>query len=226
MHSEHPTNGSMAIFDLDRTLHAGSGLGVLARLAFRQKLIGPGRLAHSLLHDVVFRQRGSTDGQIGSIAELALEMAEGVRLDELAPVVSEAARSIAHSIRPAMALLLGNHLRAGHYCVVLSASPQPLVEEIARLLGAHRGIGTVIEADAGVLTGSIIQPMCYGQGKLQRLASALSWTGGNGDVHSYAYADSVSDLPLLESVDSPVVISPDRALRAVARSRDWPVLDL
>ncbi|MEL7156003.1 MAG: HAD-IB family hydrolase, partial [Actinomycetota bacterium] len=193
---------------------------------FRARLIGPGRLAHSLVHDVVFRQRGSTDGQIGSIAELALEMAEGVRLTDLNPVVSEAASTIANSIRPAMSLLLSNHLTAGHYCVVLSASPQPLVEEIAQLLGAHRGIGTVIEHDGDVLTGSIIQPMCYGPGKLERLDSALGWSADNGDdTHSYAYADSVSDLPLLESVDSPVVISPDRALRSVAGQRGWPVLD-
>lgn len=218
--------GSLAIFDLDRTLHSGSGLGVLARLAFRARLIGAGRLAHSLVHDVVFRSRGSTDDQISSIAELALEMAEGVSLDDLAPVVTEAAELIATSIRPAMGLLLNNHLTAGHYCVLLSASPQPLVEEVADLLGFHRGVGTVIEAADGQLTGSIIQPMCYGAGKLDRLAAAVGWTPStNGDTHTYAYADSESDLPLLESVDSPVVISPDRALRTLAGTKGWPVLD-
>ncbi|MEM8926201.1 MAG: HAD-IB family hydrolase [Actinomycetota bacterium] len=215
----------MAIFDLDRTLHAGSGLGVLARLAFRSRLIGPDRMVKSLLHDAVFRRRGSTDGHISSIAELALEMGEGVSLADLAPVVTAAAESIAESVRPGMRLLLDNHLAAGHYCVLLSASPQPLVEEIAALLGAHRGIGTIIEHDGTVLTGKIRQPMCYGEGKLLRLDAAVGWTPANGDIHTYAYADSMSDLPLLEAVDSPVVIAPDRQLRKLAGQREWPVIE-
>lgn len=217
----------IAIFDLDRTLHAGSGLGVLARFAFRHRLIGPRRMAHSLVHDVVFQRRGSTDGHISSIAELALDMASGVSVDELAPVVTATAEFIAGTVRPAMRHLLDNHLASGHYCVVLSASPQPLVEEIAALLNVQCGIGTVIEADdTGFLTGRIVQPMCYGAGKLERLEHALGWpVAEREDTLSFAYADSMSDLPLLESVDSPVVVAPDRRLRRVADQRDWPVID-
>ena len=233
---EPVADGSLAIFDLDRTLHAGSGLGVLARLAFRRRLIGPGRMARSLIHDVIFQQRGSTDGQISSIAEMALEMAEGVDLAEMEPVIDAAAEQIAQSVRPAMRLLLENHLLAGHYCVLLSASPHQLVERVADLLRVHRGIGTVIDADDGVLTGSIVPPLCYGPGKLERLEHSLGWTPeapttngetlwDHGSTHTYAYADSMSDLPLLESVDSPVVVSPDRPLRKLAEVREWPVID-
>jgi HAD superfamily hydrolase (TIGR01490 family) len=224
--SDPVAGGALAIFDLDRTLHAGSGLGVLARLAFRRRLIGPERLVRSLLHDVVFRRRGSTDGHINSIAELALDMAGGTSLLDLEPVVAAAATSIASSVRPGMRLLLDSHLLAGHRCVLLSASPQPLVEQVAWLLGVQQGIGTVIEHDGGILTGRIVQPMCYGEGKLERLDQVIGWRGHRSDgVFSYAYADSMSDLPLLESVSAPVVIAPDRKLRKLASERDWPVID-
>lgn len=217
---------SLAIFDLDRTLHAGSGLGVLARLAFRRRLIGADRLVRSVLHDVLFRRRGSTDDQISSIAELALEMAGGTALEDLGPIVEAAAEQIACSARPAMKLLVESHLEAGHFCVLLSASPHPLVEQIAAHLGIQRGIGTVIEADSGVLTGKIIPPMCYGSGKLERLDQDLGWRGdAEHGTFTYAYADSLSDLPLLDSVKSPVVVSPDRRLRRLATDRDWPVID-
>jgi HAD superfamily hydrolase (TIGR01490 family) len=219
-------DGSFAIFDLDRTLHAGSGLGVLARLAFRSRLISVDRLARSVLHDVVFRRRGSTDAQIGSIAELALEMAGGASLDELDSLVEAAADRIAASVRPAMQVLVDSHLEAGHYCVLLSASPHGLVERIADRLGMHRGIGTVIEHDDRVLTGKIVPPMCYGPGKLERLGQELGWRGDeHHDTFSFAYADSLSDLPLLDSVTAPVVVSPDRRLRKLANEREWPVLD-
>ncbi|HUA28612.1 MAG TPA: HAD-IB family hydrolase, partial [Streptosporangiaceae bacterium] len=40
----------------------------------------------------------------------------------------------------------------------------------------------------------------------------------------YAYSDSVTDLPMLEAVGHPRAVNPDRALRRIARERQWPVL--
>ncbi len=42
---------------------------------------------------------------------------------------------------------------------------------------------------------------------------------------SWAYSDSVTDLPMLEAVGHPVAVNPDRALRRVADERGWEVLD-
>jgi len=41
---------------------------------------------------------------------------------------------------------------------------------------------------------------------------------------SYAYSDSITDLPMLEIVGNPRAVNPDRALRKVAQQRGWPVL--
>jgi len=41
--------------------------------------------------------------------------------------------------------------------------------------------------------------------------------------HSYAYADSYSDLPLLRAVGNPVAVSPDASLYRYARRRRWPI---
>lgn len=225
------TSGPLAIFDLDRTLHAGSGLGVLARHAFRSRLIGPDRMAKSLAHDLVFRRRGSTDGHIGSIAELALDMAGGATLADLQPILRSTAAEIVESVRPSMKAVFELHRTAGHHCVLLSASPHALVVEIADQLGFDTGIGTVIDDEDGVLTGKIVPPMCYGVGKLDRLHDVVGWRGGpvsgsNGaEFDSFAYADSMSDLPLLEAVRAPFVVAPDRRLRQLAAERNWPVLE-
>ncbi len=42
--------------------------------------------------------------------------------------------------------------------------------------------------------------------------------------HCYAYSDSITDLPMLETVGHPSVVNPDRGLRKEAATRDWPVL--
>jgi len=41
---------------------------------------------------------------------------------------------------------------------------------------------------------------------------------------SYAYSDSITDLPMLEAVGHPVAVNPDRPLLRVARERDWEVV--
>ena len=223
-------SGPLAIFDLDRTLHAGSGLGVLSRHAFRSRLIGPERMVRSLAHDLVFRKGASSDSHINSIAELALDMGRGTTLTELEPVMAKTSAEIAESVRPAMMGVLELHRQAGHYTVLLSASPHRLVQRIAGLLGFDAGIGTVIEDVDETLTGRIIPPMCYGEGKLARLEDVIGWSGDPlptpARPQTYAYADSASDLPLLEAVEAPFAVAPDKRLRQIAGDRGWPILEV
>ncbi len=40
---------------------------------------------------------------------------------------------------------------------------------------------------------------------------------------SYAYGDSISDLPMLEAVGNPVAVNPDKRLLAAAQERNWQV---
>jgi hypothetical protein len=42
-------------------------------------------------------------------------------------------------------------------------------------------------------------------------------------ANSYAYSDSITDLPMLELVGNPVAVNPDRDLARVAREREWEV---
>ena len=42
---------------------------------------------------------------------------------------------------------------------------------------------------------------------------------------SFAYSDSITDLPMLEAVGHPVAVNPDRELRAIAAERDWQTLE-
>ena len=42
---------------------------------------------------------------------------------------------------------------------------------------------------------------------------------------SYAYSDSITDLPMLEAVGEPVAVNPDKDLRKIAEERDWQIRD-
>jgi phosphoserine phosphatase len=60
-----------------------------------------------------------------------------------------------------------------------------------------------------------------------RAAWLRHWAAENGIElgASFAYADSHSDLPLLEAVGHPVVVRPDVTLMRHARAKHWPVVD-
>ena len=63
----------------------------------------------------------------------------------------------------------------------------------------------------------------YGEAKAGQVRT-LAAERGYSLPHCYAYSDSVTDLPMLETVGNPRVVNPDRALRRVAQQRGWPVL--
>jgi alcohol-forming fatty acyl-CoA reductase len=74
----------------------------------------------------------------------------------------------------------------------------------------------------GVLTGDLQSPPPAGEARGTLLEQ---YAAGNGIVlaDSFAYADSLSDLPMLELVGTPVVINPDARLSSVAGQRGWRV---
>ncbi len=151
----------------------------------------------------------------------ALATVAGLPRDELRAIVARVGAELATLVSPGARLLLEHHRAAGDFCVLLSASPQELIEALGASLGVHRAVGTKAAIEHGRLTGGLEGPLCYGEGKLARLREAL----GPVDLgHAWAYADSASDLPLLRACGHPVAVNPDRRLRREARARRWPIV--
>ena len=109
------------------------------------------------------------------------------------------------------------HRGQGHHVALVSASTPYAVAPVARDLGlADAYLATNLEVVAGRFTGRVVEPACYGPGKLamtQEYAARLGLTL----AQSYFYSDSQSDLPLLEAVGHPVAVNPNRTAGADRR---------
>jgi HAD superfamily hydrolase (TIGR01490 family) len=121
---------------------------------------------------------------------------------------------------------LRQHCAQDHDVYLVSGTMEPLLARIAQGLSlpASSAIGTRAEVRWGRYTGRAIEPTCMGLGKARRLELFLS---GHRDIdmaQSFAYADSVTDVSVLEMVGYPTVVYPDEELAAVGRERDWPRL--
>lgn len=118
---------------------------------------------------------------------------------------------------------LTRHREMGHVVALVSAGPQPLLAHIARHVGAHYAAGTRFSLRNGVFDGGVMLPVSLDAGKVVRVRHTLEGVGVSWE-DSWAYADSVTDIPLLESVGHPVAVYPDAALRDVAQQRGWQVI--
>jgi phosphoserine phosphatase len=87
---------------------------------------------------------------------------------------------------------------------------------------ADQVVAATIREKDGLLTGDLSRPPMVGEARASWLYN-LAQENGVDLAASYAYADSMSDLPLLESVGRPVAVNPDASLFRIARERKWPI---
>jgi HAD superfamily hydrolase (TIGR01490 family) len=121
--------------------------------------------------------------------------------------------------------MLDEHRQAGDLVMLVSAAPLPLVERIAAEVGAQHAVGTRFEVVDGRYTGRACAPVVIDEGKAAAAQAALQALALSVDLQAgSAYADSISDLLMLEMVGNPAAVYPDEALRAVAVQRGWRII--
>jgi HAD superfamily hydrolase (TIGR01490 family) len=211
----------VAIFDLDRTLIRGSSLSRYGRELVHRGIVPRTTVARHALLELTFRRRGVGGARIDRLVSTLLDAAAGLDAEPFLEAARSLGPSLAAEVPPVARLVLQRHLDAGDFCIILSASLQELVESTSVALGAHRAVGTRVEVLDGMLTGRLDGPFCYGSGKLDALEREV----GRLDLASAtAYADSGSDLPLLEHCGTAIAVNPDAELRRWAAREGWPVV--
>ncbi len=118
---------------------------------------------------------------------------------------------------------LDAHRHRGDRVVLLTGTPEFIAAPLARLLGADDYRATRCASRDGRFLPAPPLEHPFGPEKLL-VARALCAEHGVSLDQAVAYADSASDLALLEAVGHPVAVAADPRLRAVARERRWEML--
>jgi HAD superfamily hydrolase (TIGR01490 family) len=119
--------------------------------------------------------------------------------------------------------LIRKHKEAGEEPIILSAASNYVVEPVSKYIGLDRFICTRLKTKNGRFTGELDGGHCYGEGKLKRLREFVEKAGVDLSK-SFLYADSLSDVPVLEIVGHPVVVNPSFRMAHLAKKRAWPIL--
>jgi HAD superfamily hydrolase (TIGR01490 family) len=212
-----------AFFDLDKTVIAKSSTLAFSRPFFDQGLINRQTVLKSAYAQFLFLMSGADHEQMDRMRSYITNMCTGWNVEQVKSIVGETLHEIVDPLVFAEAAnLIADHKLCGRDVVVVSASGEEIVAPIARALGATHAMATRMVVEDGKYTGEVAF-YCFGEGKveaIQELAARESYAL----EHCYAYSDSITDLPMLESVGHPTVVNPDRALRKESVARGWPVL--
>ena len=214
---------SAAFFDLDRTLMAGSSAYHFGRAMYKAGGISRRQIARDAADQVRFRLRGSTDAGVNALLDRVMASIRGTRVLDLARMTADTLAGILPRIYPQMMAVVREHQDAGRRAYIVTAASNEIAQVLAHVLAMDGAIGTRSEILDGVYTGEIDGPFVYGEGKAMALREFAAAESISLDA-SWAYSDSVSDLPMLEAVGHPVAVNPDAELLEIAHREGWDVL--
>lgn len=211
-----------AFFDLDRTVIAKSSALAFGRPFYRDGLIRRSDVVKAAYAQLSFRLSGADEAAMARTRDYLAKLCQGWQVDQVRQIVAEAVEEMINPYIYAEAgELIEQHRDAGRDVVLVSASGEEIVRPIGELLGVTEVIATRMGIADGRYSGEI-EFYAAGAAKAEAM-QALATAKGYDLAESYAYSDSISDLPLLEVVGNPTAVNPDRALRRAATGRGWPV---
>jgi HAD superfamily hydrolase (TIGR01490 family) len=218
-----PQVRSAAFFDLDKTIIAKSSTLAFSRPFQAGGLISRGAVLRSAYAQFVYVIGGADHDQIEKMRAFMSQLVAGWDVATVREIVADTLHNIVDPLVYDEAVtLIDEHKLAGRDVVIVSASGTEVVEPIGAMLGADIVVATRLEEVDGKYTGEI-DFYAYADEKARAIRE-LAEARGYDLESSYAYSDSVTDVPMLEAVGHAYVVNPDKELRKVATAKGWPIL--
>lgn len=137
------------------------------------------------------------------------------------------------NITPSAKNLVASMKEDGYTAVMATGTQSYISETVAKAFGINYLLATrPVEDSMGEFTGEFIGGFCYGKHKIDRLKEfcATHQIPLSDLSESVAYTDSITDLPLLQFVESfhghVVATNPDPQLKEQAQKSGWALLKL
>lgn len=213
-----------AFFDLDKTIIARSSGLAFGKDLYREGFISKKVLLHGIAAQFIYLLVGADESKMEQMREKALALTRGWDRSRIEEIVEEVMGEVINPIIFKEAVdLIEMHQSEGTKVFIVSSSPEEIVRPLGGLLEVDGVIASRAKVDQEGKYAGDLEFYCYGPNKAEAIKD-LSVTQGIDLAASYAYSDSVTDLPMLEVVGHPVAVNPDRALRKEATDRGWPIL--
>lgn len=214
--------GELVILDLDNVIVKGQSQILLLNYLLEKKIISSFYYFKILAWFILYKIGITKNPR--RIMEYAFSFLEGKDVSEIEAVIGKFFEThLKKFIFREMADIINKHKKEERRLVIISNAIDVIVEKIAEFLGVHNHIGTELAIVEGKFTGKIEGDIVYGDNKKTHLVKFIE-ENNLSLTHSWAYADHISDVVILELVGNPFVINPGRKMRKEAQKRKWPII--
>ncbi len=212
--------GSAAFFDLDRTLLLGASGPTISAGLRRHGLIGEQPIPGEQIAFTLFNVFGENLPSI-LLTRQGARAAKGWPVAKVRAAAAEIAEPLVELVEPFARQTIEEHRKSGRKLVLATTTPFDLVTPFAERLGMDDVLATRYRVDGSAYDGTIDGEFVWSRGKAR---SVTNWAAANliELADSYAYSDSIFDVPMLSKVGYPVAVNPDPRLLAYATLRNWP----
>lgn len=212
---------TLAVFDVEGTIVASNVLE--SYLWLRMSESGNGERARHVASVAarVPSLLGAEKRDRGEFLRAFYRSYEGVAVSDIEELARESTGELLlRRLAPGAVKRIREHRAAGHRVVFVTGSLDFIASALAPL--ADEIVSASLAVRDGRFTGDLSEPPLTGEARASWLAGYARSLGA--DVATcYAYADSMSDLPMLEAVGKPVAVNPDVPLARIARAKGWPI---
>lgn len=212
----------VVIFDLDGTLVRGQSQRLFMNYLFGKGLVRAIPCAKLYCWFILHKIGLAKDPE--KAMRYAFSFFKNWRVDMMEILVQDFMQStLQENVYAQGKELIAEHDPTECHLILLSNAFESLSKTAAEQLGISSAFGTTLESSEGRFTGRLSGQPLFGNAKAEFIKRYvekhhISLKG------SWAYGDSISDLPVLELVDNPVAVNPDRKLYREALIRNWPII--
>jgi fatty acyl-CoA reductase len=215
---------AVAIFDLDGTIMSTNVIeqylwSRLPELSPAGQVVEVGQVARRLPGYLLAEQRDR-----GDFLRAVYRRYRGLDLSELEHRVDTTmAPAILSRVSPEALERIQQHRAAGHTTILITGAVETLTRPLREYFDVIVAAQLATDAD-GRCTGFLARPPLVGEARAAWLKHHAAKHGADLS-RSFAYADSHSDLPMLQTVGHPVAVSPDIPLMRAAARNQWSTVE-
>ena len=211
-----------AFFDIDGTIYRDSLLIEHFKLLVKYEFININSWAGRVKEKFSKweSRRGNYDDYLLELVETYVDALKNLREEDMDFIAKRVIELKGDKVYRYTREKIEEHKRKGHKIIIISGSPDFLVEKMAKKYGADNFTGAKYKVDAsGVFTGEVI-PMWDGKSKKKAIDRFCKEY--NIDLSkSFAYGDTTGDLTMFKNVGFPVAINPAMELiKKVKRDKE------